>query len=144
MSKENHFLLLSTTSTSDGRLWAKYEHVCDGMMQKSTARDPQNLPTLSQAGIPTFCLYRGQALTFSKEVFGQGSIEMVPPYLILSEANLGLGLLHNAEQFLSMANWSILKTPHCSNSLRSQVFGRSIHRLIHLRSGHKSNLASVS
>ncbi|CAM9457164.1 unnamed protein product, partial [Ascophyllum nodosum] len=73
-----------------------------------------------------------QALTFSKEVFGQGSIEMVPPYLILSEANLGLGLLHNAEQFLSMANWSILKTPHCSNSLRSQVFGRSIHRLIHL------------
>lgn len=46
---------------------------------------------------------------------------MVPPYLLLSEANLGLGLLQSAEEFLSMANWSILKTPHCSNAIRSQV-----------------------
>lgn len=62
-----------------------------------------------------------QALSFSKEVFGDGSIEMVPPYLLLSEANLGLGLLQSAEGFLSMANWSILKTPKCSNAIRSQV-----------------------
>ena len=62
-----------------------------------------------------------QALAFSKEVFGDGSIEMVPPYLLLSEANLGLGSLQSAEGFLSMANWSILKTPKCSNAIRSQV-----------------------
>eukprot|EP00752_Nemacystus_decipiens_P003112 g2882.t1 len=62
-----------------------------------------------------------QALAFSKEIFGDGSIEMVPPYLLLSEANLGLGSLQSAEGFLSMANWSILKTPKCSNAIRSQV-----------------------
>lgn len=62
-----------------------------------------------------------QALAFSKEIFGDGSIEMVPPYLLLSEANLGLGALQSAEGFLSMANWSILKTPKCSNAIRSQV-----------------------
>lgn len=66
-------------------------------------------------------LIRVQALAFSKEIFGDGSIEMVPPYLLLSEANLGLGVLQSAEEFLSMANWSILKTPHCSNAIRSQV-----------------------
>lgn len=65
--------------------------------------------------------HRIQALSFSKEIFGDGSIEMVPPYLLLSEANLGLGLLRSAEEFLSMANWSILKTPDCSNAIRSQV-----------------------
>ncbi|CAM9764482.1 unnamed protein product [Ectocarpus fasciculatus] len=62
-----------------------------------------------------------QALAFSKEIFGDGSIETVPPYLLLSEANLGLGLLQSAEGFLSMANWSILKTPQCSNAIRSQL-----------------------
>ncbi|CAM9609591.1 unnamed protein product [Pylaiella littoralis] len=62
-----------------------------------------------------------QALVFCKEIFGDGSIEMVPPYLLLSEANLGLGMLQSAEGFLSMANWSILKTPKCSNAIRSQL-----------------------
>ncbi|CAM9542028.1 unnamed protein product [Hapterophycus canaliculatus] len=62
-----------------------------------------------------------QALAFATEIFGEGSIEMVPPYLLLSEANLGLGLLPSAEVFLSMANWSILKTPQCSNAVRSQL-----------------------
>lgn len=49
---------------------------------------------------------------------------MVPPYILLSEANLGLGLLQSAEEFLSMADWSILKTPNCSNAVRSQVILR--------------------
>lgn len=62
-----------------------------------------------------------QALVFSKDVFGAGSIEMVPPYLLLSEANLCLGRLQSAEEFLSLANWSILKNPSCSNAIRSQL-----------------------
>ena len=61
-------------------------------------------------------------------MFGDGSIEMVPPYLLLSEANLGLGLLQSAEGFLSMANWSILKTPKCSNAIRSQVRSDKVPR----------------
>lgn len=66
-----------------------------------------------------------KALSFSKDVFGDGSIEMVPPYLLLSEANLGLGQLQSAEEFLTLANWSILKTPACSNAIRSQVHGNT-------------------
>jgi len=62
-----------------------------------------------------------QALSFSKDIFGDGSIEMVPPYLLLSEANLGLGKLHQAEEFLALANWSVLKNPDCSNAIRSQL-----------------------
>lgn len=76
---------------------------------------------------------RSQALALSREIFGDGSIEMVPPFLLLSEANLGLGLLQSAEEFLSMANWSILKTPQCSNAVRSQVMccrlGKSDYRM---------------
>lgn len=50
---------------------------------------------------------------------------MVPPYLLLSEANLGLEQLQSAEEFLSLANWSIIKAPQCSNAIRSQVVRRS-------------------
>ncbi|CAM9293672.1 unnamed protein product [Chrysoparadoxa australica] len=62
-----------------------------------------------------------QALTFCKEIFGEGSIEMVPPYLLLSQANLGLARLQSAEEFLSLANWIILKNPDCPNAIRSQL-----------------------
>lgn len=62
-----------------------------------------------------------QALTFAKEIFGADSLEMVPPYLLLSQANLGLGRLLPAEEFLSSADWVILKTPGCSNTVRSQL-----------------------
>ena len=46
---------------------------------------------------------------------------MVPPYLQLAEANLGLGRFQQAEEFLSLANWSVLKNPDCSNAIRSQL-----------------------
>ena len=46
-------------------------------------------------------------------VFGNGRIELVPSYLLLAEANLGLGRFKQAEEFLSLANWSILKNPDC-------------------------------
>ena len=48
-------------------------------------------------------------------------MEMVPPYLLLAEANLGLGRFKQAEEFLSLANWSVLKNPGCSNAVRSQL-----------------------
>ena len=48
-------------------------------------------------------------------------MEMVPPYLQLAEANLGLGRFQQAEEFLSLANWSVLKNPDCSNAIRSQL-----------------------
>lgn len=62
-----------------------------------------------------------QALRFSLKVFGEGAVEIVPAYLLLAEANLGLGRYRQAEEFLSMANWSVLKNPDCSNALRSKL-----------------------
>lgn len=62
-----------------------------------------------------------QSLKFSVNVFGKNRIELVPPYLLLAEANLGLKRLKQAEQFLSLANWIVLKTPTCSNAVRSQL-----------------------
>ena len=62
-----------------------------------------------------------QALRFSHELFGERSIELVPSYLLLAEANLGLRRNKQAEEFLSLANWSVLKHPECSNAIRSQL-----------------------
>lgn len=67
------------------------------------------------------------AITFIKDIHGNGALDLVPPYLQLAEANLGLGRLGKSEEFLSLANWSILKNPDCSQVIRSQLhrnFGR--------------------
>lgn len=81
---------------------------------------------------------------FCKEIFGDGSIEMVPPYLLLSEANLGLGMLQSAEGFLSMANWSILKTPKCSNAVRSQVIFQIICNEVASTRGQQITTRSIT
>eukprot|EP00744_Colponema_vietnamica_P000725 GILI01001269.1.p1 GENE.GILI01001269.1~~GILI01001269.1.p1 ORF type:complete len:369 (+),score=64.79 GILI01001269.1:77-1183(+) len=68
-----------------------------------------------------------QCLKFSISVYGNSSIELVLPYLLLAEANLGLGRLKIAEEFLSLANWIILKLPDCGSTLKSRLhrnFGR--------------------
>ena len=67
------------------------------------------------------------ALRFGTGVYGEGSVELVPAYLLIAEANLGLARYRQAEEQLTLANWALLKTPHCSNALRSQLrrnFGR--------------------
>lgn len=56
------------------------------------------------------------------DVYGSGRIELVPAYLLLAEANLGLKRYKVAEEFLLYANWSVLKNPDCSNELKSQLF----------------------
>jgi len=51
----------------------------------------------------------------------------VPSYLLLAEANLGLKRLKIAEEFLSLANWNILKHPQAGSSMMSNLqrnFGR--------------------
>ena len=67
------------------------------------------------------------ALRFTTSVYGEGRVELVPSYLLLAEASLGLLHYRQAEEYLTLANWSLLKTPNCSNALRSQLrrnFGR--------------------
>jgi tetratricopeptide (TPR) repeat protein len=62
-----------------------------------------------------------QALKFLKDTYGEGSIESVPAYLLLAEANLGLDKFRQCEEYLSLANWSVLKNPGCSDAIRSQL-----------------------
>lgn len=68
-----------------------------------------------------------QSLKFAIEVHGSEATELVPSYLLLAEANLGLRRLKIAEEFLSLANWNILKHPQAGSSLMSSLqrnFGR--------------------
>ncbi|KAJ3303270.1 Zinc finger MYND domain-containing protein 12, partial [Blyttiomyces sp. JEL0837] len=62
-----------------------------------------------------------QALRFSMDVYGHNSIELVPSYLLLGEASIGLKQYHQAEDYLSLAKWAVLKAEHCDNSVRSQL-----------------------
>ncbi|CAJ0930720.1 unnamed protein product [Ranitomeya imitator] len=61
------------------------------------------------------------SLSFSVDVYGLASVELVPVYLILAEANIGLGHLTQAEEYLSRAYWTVLKTIDCSNSIKSKL-----------------------
>ncbi|XP_075045992.1 zinc finger MYND domain-containing protein 12 [Mixophyes fleayi] len=62
------------------------------------------------------------ALSFSIDVYGLTSVELVPVYLILAEANIGLGNLAQAEEYLSHASWTVLKTAECSNIIRAKLY----------------------
>ncbi|KAJ3026103.1 UNVERIFIED_CONTAM: Zinc finger MYND domain-containing protein 12, partial [Siphonaria sp. JEL0065] len=62
-----------------------------------------------------------QALRFSMDVYGQDGIELVPSYLLLGEASIGLKQYPQAEDYLSLAKWAILKAPDCEHWIRSQM-----------------------
>lgn len=63
-----------------------------------------------------------QSLRFSIDYFGQNSIDLVPSYLLLGEACVGLSRYKQAEEYLSLAKWAVLKQPNCSNSLKSNLY----------------------
>ncbi|XP_070562027.1 zinc finger MYND domain-containing protein 12-like [Ptychodera flava] len=63
-----------------------------------------------------------QSLRFSIDVHGLNSIELVPSYLILGEASIGLGKLSQAEEYLAQAQWTVLKTPDCGNAIKSRLY----------------------
>uniref|UniRef100_A0A0G4GLQ1 MYND-type domain-containing protein n=1 Tax=Chromera velia CCMP2878 TaxID=1169474 RepID=A0A0G4GLQ1_9ALVE len=68
-------------------------------------------------------------LKLALELHGNEALELVPSYLLLAEANLGLHRLKVAEEFLSLANWSLLKYPkekagHRVMSSLQRNFGR--------------------
>ncbi|XP_040830389.1 zinc finger MYND domain-containing protein 12 isoform X1 [Ochotona curzoniae] len=59
------------------------------------------------------------SLRFRMNVHGLSSVELVPAYLLLAEASLGLGRVVQAEEYLSQAQWTVLKSTHCSNAIHS-------------------------
>lgn len=62
-----------------------------------------------------------QSLRYAIDVYGVATIELVPSYLILGEASVGLGKLVQAEEYLAKADWTVLKTPGCSNAIKSKL-----------------------
>nr|XP_056721343.1 zinc finger MYND domain-containing protein 12 [Euleptes europaea] len=74
------------------------------------------------------------SLKFAVSVHGLNSGELVPAYLMLAEASLGLGHLSQAEEYLSQARWSVLKTSQCSPAIQSKL-----HRNLGLLFAAKGN-----
>ncbi|XP_072281963.1 zinc finger MYND domain-containing protein 12 [Pyxicephalus adspersus] len=83
------------------------------------------------------------ALSFSIDVYGLTSVELVPIYLILAEANIGLGNLTQAEEYLSHAYWTVLKTADCSNLIRSKLH-RNLGLLYSAKGEFEESLSHLS
>jgi len=84
-----------------------------------------------------------QALKFAKQVNGDDHIDLVSPFLILAEVNLGTGGLSQAENYLSRANWIILKDPSASNALRSKLH-RNFGKLYALKGNYSEALRHMA
>jgi len=84
-----------------------------------------------------------QALQFAKTVNGEDHIDLVGPFLILAEVNLGTGGLTQAENYLSRANWIILKNPAASNVLRSKLH-RNFGKLFALKGNYSEALRHMA
>ncbi|XP_030588620.1 zinc finger MYND domain-containing protein 12 isoform X2 [Archocentrus centrarchus] len=67
-------------------------------------------------------------LRFSIDIHGPNTVQLVPAYLLLAEANMGLGDLNLVAEFLSQAEWAVLKSPKCGLAI-CQKLHRSLGRL---------------
>ncbi|KAI6073808.1 Zinc finger MYND domain-containing protein 12 [Aix galericulata] len=61
------------------------------------------------------------ALRFSTEVYGSSSVQLVPAYLLLAEACVGVGHHLQASKYLSQAQWIVLRTPDCSAAVQHRL-----------------------
>ncbi|XP_035106954.1 zinc finger MYND domain-containing protein 12 isoform X2 [Callithrix jacchus] len=59
------------------------------------------------------------SLRFRVNLYGLSSVELVPAYLLLAEASLGLGRINQAEEYLFQAQWTVLKSTDCSHATHS-------------------------
>jgi tetratricopeptide (TPR) repeat protein len=62
-----------------------------------------------------------QALKFTKEVFGELSVEVVEPLLLLAQVALGTLLLQQTESYLSQAKWNVMNATYCSDRVKSKL-----------------------
>jgi hypothetical protein len=61
------------------------------------------------------------SLKLSIEMYGLKSVDLVPSYLILGEASQGLGSLTQAQEYLSQAEWTILKNQKSPLSIKHKL-----------------------
>ncbi|XP_076807443.1 zinc finger MYND domain-containing protein 12-like [Clavelina lepadiformis] len=78
-----------------------------------------------------------QSLRFSIDVHGLNSVNLVPSYLILGEASIGLGKLSQADEYLAQAEWTVLKALDATDENKSNLY-RNIG-LLHAAKGDYEN-----
>jgi hypothetical protein len=63
------------------------------------------------------------------KIFGENSIELLPAYFVLAEANICMGSsrLKKAEEFLIAAYWNLLKYTSDENEKGGDTKGKFIH-----------------
>ncbi|KNC55240.1 zinc finger protein [Thecamonas trahens ATCC 50062] len=61
------------------------------------------------------------SLRFAIEIYGPDHIDLVPSYLLLGEASIGLDRFSAGERYLSLARWAVLKTPDCPKIILAQL-----------------------
>lgn len=74
---------------------------------------------------------------------GQESIDLVPTYLLLGKASIGLKQYAQAEEYLSMAKWAILKVKDCSQEIRG-LLHRNIGLLYLAKANYKDALKETA
>ncbi|MCI4380749.1 hypothetical protein PGIGA_G00243630 [Pangasianodon gigas] len=73
------------------------------------------------------------------DIYGPDVVELVPAYLLLAEANIGLGSLSQAESCLSQAEWMVMKNPGCSQTVL-HLLHRTLGRLYSATGDYSSAL----
>ncbi|XP_072101260.1 zinc finger MYND domain-containing protein 12 isoform X1 [Mobula birostris] len=63
-----------------------------------------------------------QSMRFASAVYGSLSAELVPSQLLLAEASIGLGRLQEAEEYLSQAQWTMMKATGCINAIQYKLY----------------------
>ncbi|XP_056319492.1 zinc finger MYND domain-containing protein 12 [Danio aesculapii] len=85
--------------------------------------------------LPAALLFQHWAM----QVYGSCAVELVPAYLLLAQANIGLGSLSQAHEYLSKAEWTVMKTADCSHTVLHQLH-RTLGRLHAAMGKHTSAL----
>ncbi|XP_028266469.1 zinc finger MYND domain-containing protein 12 [Parambassis ranga] len=67
-------------------------------------------------------------LRISIDLHGNCNTQLVPAYLLLAEANMGLGNLAQVADLLSLAEWVVSKSPECGYEVHHRLH-RSLGRL---------------
>jgi hypothetical protein len=55
-----------------------------------------------------------EAIKFAKVVYGDSSTMLIPPYIQLAQAMMGLERLEQAEEYLSLAKWIMMNNEDCT------------------------------
>lgn len=80
-----------------------------------------------------------QSLKTAMFLYGKGSIWIVPSYLLLGEASIGLKQIESAENYLSMAKWAVTKDGGDAYDIQAQLC-RSLGLLYVSKGNYKDGL----